>query len=248
MIIIAVDIYVVVQCAKFVLESWWFYAGVPTMTSRRYKSLFDDDEEEDLILPQSRGLSATESRIGASRSSTSFPSDQRQNSPPVLPSAPGLATTATSIHHRVFSESRSEISSQRPQSASSPLSRALNKSVSSPRNSEVAVLSPSPSTQEQARTAKASPRTVSALLFGDDDNNGEDNLFGPLGGRSQNKSSGLFGVEDTTEGDSFLRNVSAKLPLTSSLKASRTVDGSSERIPRRPLFDDGGDNDDDATN
>jgi hypothetical protein len=228
--------------------SWLFCAGVPTITSRRYRSLFDDDddddEEEDLILPQSRGLLATESRIGASRSSTSFSSDRRQNSPPVSPNAPGLATTTTSIHRRVFSESRSEISSQRPQSSSSPLSRVLNSSILSSRNSEVAVSSPSLSTQEQARAAKASPRTVSALLFGDDDNNGEDSLFGPLGGWSRNKS--LFDAEDTSEGDSFLQNVSAKLPLTSSLKASRSVDSRTERISRRSLFDDGGDDNNDA--
>lgn len=230
--------------------SWLFYAGVPTITSRRYRSLFDDDddddEERDLILPQSRVLLATESRIGASRSSTSFSSDRRQNSPPVSPIASGVATTTTSIDRRVFSESRSEISSQRPQSSSSPLSRVLNTSVSLSRNSELAVSSTSSSTQEQARAAKASPRTVSALLFGDDDNNGEDSLFGPLGGWSRNKSSGLFDTEDTSEGDSFLQNVSAKRPLTSSLKASRTVDSSSERISRRSLFDDGGDDNDDA--
>lgn len=267
-----------------------FFAGIQTatLTARKYRSLFDDDDNEDdnIFLPRPqpqspRPLFGASRQVGdSSRSNvlsnlnvptgalmTSNMSSSAANYKQIGRVNAGPATTAIANGPALpltSSEIRSPLSSSQPsarfnvaEKMPEPLvtgTKTLNQNnttnllpvalgtsshiIETTASSPVANTSKEQNFPAPSSTAKIRQKSVSALLFGDEDDDGQDALFGPLGGQSRGKSSALFGTDDDTGGDSFLRNVSSKLPIASPLKSSKTILTSSRTSQRSTIDDD----------
>ncbi|CAK9212387.1 unnamed protein product [Sphagnum troendelagicum] len=254
--------------------------STPTIGARRFKSLFeDDDDEEEIFLPHlqpSRTLKGTvtdvregkvqdlasnESMYRGGHRSLGNPLRTSRNTmvervarrpmiidsqvqaaslenfdeKPINPLGPDVSPQFQELMKR---ETSPFASNQQKSGQGISLLTSTTEDIKT-RYMISTDLKKSESLSSPASAVQVPSKSTSALFFGDDNDEGEDALFGPLGGqsskRTEHKSASLLGIEGSSRREDFAKSpiILGSVPSSS----STTVFG---KALRRSLFDDAG--------
>jgi hypothetical protein len=254
--------------------------STPTIAARRFKSLFeDDDDEEEIFLPHlqpSRTLKGTvtdvregkvqdlasnESMYRGGHRSLGNPLHTSRNTmvervarrpmiidsqvqaaslenfdeKPINPLGPDVSPQFQELMKR---ETLPFASNQQKSGQGISLLTSTTEDIKT-RYMISTDLKKSESLSSPASAVQVPSKSTSALFFGDDNDEGEDALFGPLGGqsskRTEHKSALLLGIEGSSRSEDFVKSpiILGSVPSSS----STTVFG---KALRRSLFDDAG--------
>ncbi|KAH9531037.1 hypothetical protein CY35_19G014500 [Sphagnum magellanicum] len=254
--------------------------STPTIAARRFKSLFeDDDDEEEIFLPHlqpSRTLKGTvtdvregkvqdlasnESMYRGGHRSLRNPLQTSRNTMiervarrPMIIDSQVQAASLENFDEKPINPLGQDVSPQFQELmkretlpfASNQQKSGQGISLLTSTTEDIKThymistdLKKSESLSSPASAVQVPSKSTSALFFGDDNDEGEDALFGPLGGQSskstEHKSASLLGIEGSSRSEDFVKspNILGSVPSSS----STTVFG---KVLRRSLFDDAG--------
>lgn len=254
--------------------------STPTIAARRFKSLFeDDDDEEEIFLPHlqpSRTLKGTvtdvredkvqdlasnESMYRGGHRSLRNPLHTSRNTMvervarrPMIIDSQVQAASLENFDKKPINPLDPDVSPQFQELmkretlpfASSQQKSGQGISLLASTTEDIRThymistdLKKSESLSSPASAVQVPSKSTSALFFGDDNDEGEDALFGPLGGQSskstEHKSASLLGIEGSSRSEDFVKTpiILGSVPSSS----STSVFG---KALRRSLFDDAG--------